>query len=87
MTLDRDTGAVVSWETFEDQTPGRRLRSWLRFIHTGEAGGLAGQAIAGLASGGAVLLVYTGLALTLRRFLAWLRRKRSHANQRLSAAS
>ena len=78
LTLDRNT-AAVEWETFSDGTPGRRLRSWLRFIHTGEAGGIPGQTIAGLVSGGAVFLVYTGLALSLRRFAAWVRRKRSRA--------
>ena len=34
---------------------------WLRFIHTGEAFGLAGHAIAGLASFGAVMLAWTGI--------------------------
>jgi hypothetical protein len=36
--------------------------------------GLPGQTIAGVVSGGAVFLVYTGLALSLRRFLAWVAR-------------
>ena len=76
LTLDRATGAVASWETFEDGTPGRQVRTWLRFIHTGEAAGIVGQTIAGLVSGGAVFLVYTGLALALRRFLAWVARRR-----------
>jgi uncharacterized iron-regulated membrane protein len=83
LTLDRNTGAVVAWETFRDGTPGRQLRSWLRFIHTGEAGGIAGQTVAGIVSGGAVFLVYTGLALTLRRFAAWVRRKRSRVKERV----
>jgi uncharacterized iron-regulated membrane protein len=87
LTLDRNTAAVVGWETFNDGTPGRRLRSWLRFIHTGEAGGIAGQTIAGIVSGGAVFLVYTGLALTLRRFAAWLRRKRTRAAERVLVES
>jgi uncharacterized iron-regulated membrane protein len=87
LTLDRNTAAVVEWETFNDGTPGRKLRSWLRFIHTGEAGGIAGQTIAGIVSGGAVFLVYTGLALTLRRFAAWLRRKRSRTTERVLVES
>jgi uncharacterized iron-regulated membrane protein len=74
LTLDRRTAAVVNWETFAAGTPGRRLRTWMRFIHTGEALGLPGQTIAGVVSGGAVFLVYTGLALSLRRFLAWVAR-------------
>jgi uncharacterized iron-regulated membrane protein len=83
LTLDPNTAAVVGWETFGDGTPGRRLRSWLRFIHTGEALGIAGQTIAGIVSGGAVFLVYTGIALTLRRFAAWVRRKRSRVKERV----
>ena len=43
LTLDRATGATVRWETFSDNNAGRRLRSWSRFVHTGEAFGVAGQ--------------------------------------------
>jgi uncharacterized iron-regulated membrane protein len=77
LTLDATTGEVVRWEPFESQSTGRRLRSWSRFTHTGEYYGLVGQTIAGLVSGGAVVLVYTGLALALRRFAAWLRNGRA----------
>ena len=57
LTLDTRTGDVVKWEPFSSLSPGRRLRSYLRFGHTGEAWGLLGQTIAGLASlGGAVLV-------------------------------
>jgi uncharacterized iron-regulated membrane protein len=76
LTLDRATGDVVSWAPFSDQSPGRQLRSILRFAHTGEAGGLPGQTAAGLVSAAAVVLVYTGLALSVRRLLAWWRRRR-----------
>jgi uncharacterized iron-regulated membrane protein len=86
LTLDRATGAVVSWEPFSSGSPGRRLRAILRFAHTGEVLGLTGQTIAGLASAGAVVLVYTGLALSLRRFLAW-RRRRSAATARQAPAA
>lgn len=72
LTLDRKNGEVVKWEPFSGYTLGRRLRSYLRFAHTGEVAGVIGQTIAGLASAGAVLLVWTGLALTWRRFRAWL---------------
>lgn len=73
LTLNR-AGEVVRWETFESQSLGRRLRSWSRFTHTGEAFGLLGQTIAGLVTAGSCVLVYTGLALSWRRFLAWRRR-------------
>jgi hypothetical protein len=49
---------------------------WLRFAHTGEVYGIAGQTIAGGVSGGAVVLVWTGLALALRRLLNWRKRQR-----------
>jgi uncharacterized iron-regulated membrane protein len=75
LTLDRATGGVVRWEQYSNNTLGRRMRSWLRFAHTGEVYGLTGQTIAMLASLGGALLVYTGLALALRRLRAWLSRR------------
>jgi uncharacterized iron-regulated membrane protein len=77
LTLDAVTGEVVRWEPFESQTRGRRLRSWSRFTHTGEYYGLVGQTIAGIVSAGAVVLVYTGLALALRRLAGWNSRRNS----------
>ena len=81
LTLDRATGAVVKWEPFGSTSPGRRLRTILRFAHTGEVLGLPGQTIAGIASAGGTVLVYTGLALSLRRFLSWRRRRGVDARQ------
>ena len=79
LTLD-GAGAVVRYETFADQGPGRRLRSLMRFAHTGEVLGIPGQTVAGLASAGAVVLVWTGIALALRRARAWLSRRRARAD-------
>jgi len=79
LTVDRATGAATKWEGFEAGTAGRKLRTLLRFAHTGEVAGLPGQLIAGLASLGAVVLGYTGLALSLRRFAAWRARRRPPA--------
>jgi uncharacterized iron-regulated membrane protein len=79
LTLERATGEVVRWEQYSTNSLGRRLRSWLRFAHTGEVYGLVGQTIAMLASAGGALLVYTGLSLALRRMFAWLSRRRSLA--------
>lgn len=76
LTLDRRSGEVVRWEPFSSQTPGRRLRSLLRFAHTGEVAGLVGQTVAALASAAGALLVWTGLALAWRRFRAWSARRR-----------
>ncbi|HEY7766607.1 PepSY-associated TM helix domain-containing protein [Longimicrobium sp.] len=70
------TGEVEKWEPFAASTRGRQVRSFLRFAHTGEVAGLAGQTVAGLVSLGAALLVWTGLSLSLRRFRAWRGRRR-----------
>jgi len=75
LTLNRATGEVVSFEAFADQSLGRRLRSISRFAHTGEVLGLPGQTIAGLATAGSVVLVWTGIALSLRRLRAWVTRR------------
>jgi uncharacterized iron-regulated membrane protein len=72
LALDARTGDVVRFETFSDLTPGRRIRALMRFAHTGEVFGIAGQTVAGIVSAGGAVLVWTGLALALRRFRAWL---------------
>ena len=79
LTLDRDTAELVRWESFADLNTGRQVRLYSRFLHTGEALGIAGQTIAGLASLGGVVMVWTGLALAWRRFLAWRKRRSGHA--------
>jgi uncharacterized iron-regulated membrane protein len=77
LTLDRKTGDVSKFEPFSSFSSGRKLRSILRFAHTGEIAGRAGQAIAGLVSLGGAFLVWTGLALAWRRLKAWQARRRS----------
>ncbi len=83
--LNRDTGAVVKSTTFANGTLGQRLRAFVRFGHTGEYYGWAGQAVAAIASLGACLLVYTGLALSLRRLAARLKRKKVVSSGRIYA--
>lgn len=68
LTLDPFTAAVLRKESFSDYNLGRQVRSWTRFLHTGEALGGVGKALAAIASAGAVLLVWTGFALAWRRF-------------------
>jgi uncharacterized iron-regulated membrane protein len=75
LALVRGTGAVDRWEPFARNSKGRKLRSILRFAHTGEVLGLLGQTIAGLVTLGAAVLVVTGIMLTLRRFGAWRARR------------
>jgi uncharacterized iron-regulated membrane protein len=77
LTLDRKSGDVVRWEPFSAYTTGRKLRTILRFAHTGEALGAVGQTIAGLVSLGACFLVWTGLALSWRRLRAWLAKRKA----------
>ena len=72
-TLNRNTGETIRWEPFSSYTAGRKLRTILRFAHTGEVAGIFGQTIAGLVSAGGAVLVFTGLALALRRIRGWIR--------------
>lgn len=82
LALNRATGEVVRWEPASNNTAGRRMRSWLRFAHTGEVYGLFGQTVAGLVSLGGAFLVYTGLSLSWRRFYSW-KSRRSREQQAL----
>jgi uncharacterized iron-regulated membrane protein len=77
LTLDAATAAVVQWEPYGSNL-GRTIRSWVRPLHTGEAGGLVGQSVAALASAGGVVLVWTGFALAWRRFFGRRTGGRSH---------
>lgn len=68
LTLNPFTGEELKREGFGDFSAGRQLRTWTRFLHTGQALGWGGQFIAGLACLGGCFLVYTGFALSWRRF-------------------
>ena len=87
LTLDRASGEVVTYEAFADQSLGRRLRSISRFAHTGEVLGIPGQTIAGLATAGSVVLVWTGLALAWRRWRAWMKRRAADRVEPISRQS
>ncbi len=73
LTTDAATGAVTKWEPYGEQNSARQLRSWFRFTHTGETGGIAGQMIGFIACVGGAFLVWTGFSLALRRFRSWRR--------------
>jgi uncharacterized iron-regulated membrane protein len=75
LTLAPGTGEVLKWEPFSSFSRGRKFRTFLRFAHTGEVGGIAGQTLAGVVTFGTLFLGWTGFALAWRRFGAW--RKRS----------
>jgi len=72
LTLDWKTGDEVRFQSFESNNAGLRLRQWMRWTHTGEAGGLLGQTIGAIACFAGSLLVITGIALAMiRRILGW----------------
>jgi uncharacterized iron-regulated membrane protein len=79
LALNGITGEVVEWAPFASQSSGRKARSWVRFLHTGEALGIVGQTVAGLASLAAVLMVWSGLILAVQRLLRYLNRRRNRA--------
>ncbi len=68
LNLNGETGEEVSFETYANYNAGRKLRSWVRWVHTGEAVDVIGQLIAFLAAVGGAFLVWTGFALAINRF-------------------
>jgi uncharacterized iron-regulated membrane protein len=68
LTFRRSDCAVHERGGYRAYSRGRKLVTWLRSIHTGEVYGFAGQTIAGVASIGGVMLVWTALAMAWRRF-------------------
>ncbi len=75
LTIHHETGEVLKRETYDDMGRAQSTRFWIRFLHTGEVFGWIGQTIACISSVAACFLVYTGWALSWRRFLAWRRRR------------
>jgi uncharacterized iron-regulated membrane protein len=71
VTVDLSNNSVAKVETFARMSAGKRLRQWARWVHTGEAGGWPGQMLAALSATAAAMLVWTGIALSLRRFARW----------------
>lgn len=68
VTVDLDTAAITKNEGIESQSTGRKIRTFVRWVHTGEALGWFGQLLMGLAALSAIILVWTGFALSWRRF-------------------
>lgn len=66
---------VVRWEPFSSQPRGRQWRLYARYVHTGELYGVIGQSIALIATLAALVLVWTGFSLALRRLTAWRKRR------------
>ena len=71
LSLDPFTGEILKTSSYANLNAAQRVRSWTRFLHTGEALGALGQAVAALASLGGCVLVYTGFALAWHRWRRW----------------
>jgi uncharacterized iron-regulated membrane protein len=84
LTVNRGTGAVMNWADFSSNSTGQQLRLLARFTHTGESLGIWGQTIAGIATLGGAVMVYTGLALSLRRWFAWRKRRKPQPEPELA---
>ncbi|MEZ5967945.1 MAG: PepSY-associated TM helix domain-containing protein [Hyphomonas sp.] len=69
LRIARDGSGPVATTMTATGSPASKARRFIRFLHTGEIFGLLGQTIAAIASAGAVVLVYTGLSLGIRRLI------------------
>ena len=79
LTVDTASAEVKKWDPYGERNSAVQLRSWFRFTHTGETGGIAGQIIGLIACVGGAFLVWTGFSLAFRRFGNWLKRRRNVA--------
>ena len=68
LLFDRATGEIVERAGYPTFSRGFKIRRWLRFAHTGEVYGVIGQSIAGAVSASTALMVWTGVAMSWRRF-------------------
>jgi uncharacterized iron-regulated membrane protein len=82
MLIGRQNGRVEAIRRFSDNNTGRRLRAWARFLHTGEEFGVAGETVAAIACLGAIVLVWTGLSMAIRRALAAIKRSNDQERAR-----
>lgn len=73
LTVNSVKADAVKWEPYGEQNGARKLRSWFRFTHTGETGGIIGQILGFIACVGGAVLVWTGFSLAFRRFGKWYR--------------
>jgi len=69
VSVDLDSAAVTKIRRFANQPLERRLHALMEVIHTGGIAGWPGQALAAASALAALMLVWTGLALSWRRFM------------------
>ena len=74
--IDPKTLQVLRRDPFAALSRGQQWRSWVRFAHTGEAGGWWGETLALLTACGAAILSITGIALSFDRLRRWQRSQR-----------
>ena len=77
LTLKSESAEVAKWDPYGERSAAVQLRSWFRFTHTGETGGIPGQIIGFIACVGGAMLVWTGFSLAFRRFGNFLKRRRN----------
>lgn len=77
VVLDGASGSLIEHRTYASLGRAETARNWIRWLHTGEAGGWVGQTLAGIVSLGACFLVYTGWMLSWRRLRAWAERRKN----------
>lgn len=80
LVINRESGRIQTVKRFTDSNLGSKLRAWARFTHTGEEFGLVGETIAALACLGAVMLVWTGFSMAIRRALGAIARSKKTAS-------
>lgn len=83
LITDANTAAVLENRDYASLSTARQIRAWVRFGHTGEVFGLMGQLLATIVTAAGAVLVWTGIALSWRRFRAW----RARSNQSATASS
>ena len=68
VSVDQASQTIIKIKTWENEDPRLRARMIARFAHTGEILGPWGQLLAAFACLAGIVLVYTGFALSWRRF-------------------
>jgi uncharacterized iron-regulated membrane protein len=71
LALERADGEIDRWQPYASENAGQKLRSWLKPIHTGEAGGLIGESLAVLAALGTIMLVWSGYSMAYSRLSSY----------------
>jgi uncharacterized iron-regulated membrane protein len=65
--LDAHDGHVLRFTPYAAMRPGSKVYYWMLSVHTGEVGGIFGQALLFLGAAGALLLGFTGIRTWARR--------------------